>query len=110
MFFVTESCLTWKCDLQLIDRGGRDDARGHVAGTTRHPAHMNESCRMRVSHVACEWVTSHANESCLMRRVMYNWYAQVVRMMREAKLQVTRGIPLMQPLLPTTATDQRTLH
>jgi len=65
MFFVTESCLTWKCDLQLIDRGGRDDARGHVAGTTRHPAHMNESCRMRMSHVSCE-------ESCTIDT--HRWY------------------------------------
>ena len=62
---VTESCLTWKGDIQLIYTGGTDDARGQVAGKTRHPAHINESCRMRMSHVSCE-------KSCTIDT--YRWY------------------------------------
>jgi len=38
-------------------------------------SHMNESCRIWMSHVAYEWVISHMNESChtWMSHVKYEW-------------------------------------
>jgi len=38
-------------------------------------SHTNESCRIRMSHVAYKWVMSHTNESCRIRmsHVAYEW-------------------------------------
>jgi len=42
----------------------------------------NESCRIWMSHVACEWVMSHVNESCRMwmSHVVYEWVIKYVNM------------------------------